>query len=328
MVLAMSRISIHPFNVLVTGGAGFIGSALAKKLVSNGAHVTILDLPEKLERISIDPTISVVAGDIARRDTFVVLSRRGHFDAVLHLAAQSSARISHDQPEKDIDTNAKGTLLLIEWCREQGIDRVLYASSMAVYGEPKQLPVTEESPPAPLSYYGVSKLAGEYYIKANASTGLHYTIFRLFNVYGPGQDMQNLKQGMASIYLAYVMKKQEVPVTGSLERFRDFIYIDDVVDAWLRALHDKRAYNKIYNLGSGIKTTVRELLDIIITAYGYDPTTYPVRNIGGHPGDQFGIVSDISRFQQDFNWVPRISLKEGIARMVAWLTEENCEVIP
>lgn len=307
---------------LITGGAGFIGGALAAALARDGAEVTILDLPEKLARSALDPGHGVVSGSVAEHATWQEVSRRGSFDAVLHLAAQTSGRVSHEQPEMDVESNAKGTLLLADWCRREGVERLLYASSMAVYGQPDEMPVSERTPPSPGSYYGVSKLAGEHYLRA---AGLRYTVFRLFNVYGPGQDMENLKQGMVSIYLAYVLAGEKVPVTGSLDRFRDFIHVDDVVEAWRRALTvgGEVAARRIYNLGSGVKTTVRELLEGIITACGHDPASYPVENVGGHYGDTFGIVSDSSLFGRDFGWRPRVDLASGIASMVDWLRPED-----
>lgn len=306
---------------LITGGAGFIGGALARALAARGARITVLDLPQKIEKTSLDPAFKVVAGDVAERATWEAAAGHGPFDAVLHLAAQTSARVSHERPEEDVDTNAKGTLLAADWCRRQGIERLLYASSMAVYGQPETLPVSEDAPPAPVSNYGVSKLAGEHYLRA---AGLPCTTFRLFNVYGPGQDMENLKQGMVSIYLAYVLAGEKVPVTGSLERFRDFIYIDDVVDAWLRVLDGPppgRPARGTYNLGSGVKTTVRQLLDVIIAACGHDPDGYPVEDVGGHPGDPWGTVSDSRRFAEDFDWRPRIDLDRGVGAMVDWLRQ-------
>ncbi len=306
-------------SYLITGGAGFIGYSLAKALDKKGASITILDTPEKIRKTTIDKKFTVIAGDIAKRDTFDDLPKGRTFDAVLHLAAQTSARISQEMPEMDIDTNGRGTMLLVDWCLKNGIDRILYSSSMAVYGDPEVLPVTEKTSLAPVSHYGVSKLTGEYYIKAASKLGLKHTIFRLFNVYGPGQDMSNLKQGMISIYLAYVMNGQTIPVTGSLDRFRDFIYIDDVVNAWVIALHDEKFYNRTYNLGTGVKTTVREAIDMIISAYGYDEKTYPVKEVEGHTGDQFGLVSDSTIFASESGWKPEVSVSEGVSRMVKWV---------
>jgi UDP-glucose 4-epimerase len=308
---------------LVTGGAGFIGLAMAKSLAARGHRVVLLDRPYKLERLPTIEGLTVFPADVADIDTYSELSTGTKFDAVLHLAAQTSARVSHENPMKDFQDNVKATLLLLEWCRKNKIKRFLYASSMAIYGEPKQNPVNEDAVPLPVSFYGVSKLAAEHYIRMYGDHGLQYTIFRLFNVYGPGQDMTNLKQGMVSIYLAYVLKNEEVPVTGSLERYRDFIHVDDVVNAWMLALDAPKSYGKTYNIGSGTKTTVREVLDLIIRACGYDPKAYPVRSVESHAGDMFGIISNCSSFQNDFSWIPQVLLAKGIKDMADWARSEK-----
>jgi len=301
-------------HYLVTGGAGFIGFALVRSLRRDGHRVTVVDR----RRLPPLPGVKAIRGDISSRAFLDRLESRRPVDAVLHLAAQTSARISQEKPGLDSDWNSKGTLLLLEWCRRHGVSRFLYASSMAVYGQPEELPVDEMAPVAPVSNYGVSKLAGENYIRAYERQGLLPTIFRLFNVYGPGQDMANLKQGMASIYLAYVLREREVPVTGELSRFRDFIHVDDVIRAWRLALNNEVTVGKLYNLGCGVKTTVRELLDIIIAACGHDPASYPVRQIAGHRGDQFGMLSDSTRFQADTGWKPDTAVADGIERMAQW----------
>ncbi len=302
---------------LITGGAGFIGGALARRLHGEGHAVTLLDLPEKWRRTPADLPGSHIGGDISRRETFRGIE--GGFDAVFHLAAQTSARISHEEPERDVDTNARGTLLLAQWCLSRGIRRIFHASSMAIYGNPSRLPVVESDLPSPVSFYGVTKLAGEHYLLAHKPLGLEPTIFRLFNVYGPGQDMTNLKQGMVSIYLAYLSKGEEIPVTGSLDRFRDFVFIDDVIDAWMAAISSPRSQGRVYNIGTGETATVRQVLDLLIRAWGLDPLKWPVREIEPHAGDVFGMRSDSSRFRADFGWSPRVPLEEGIGRMVSWL---------
>ncbi len=305
---------------LVTGGAGFIGGAIVRRLVAGGHSVTILDLPEKIKRSSFPSSVNVISGDVASETTFKKLT--APFDAVFHMAAQTSARVSHEEPERDIEVNARGTLLLAQWCVRHNVRRLLYGSSMGIYGNPSELPVKETLLPGPVSFYGVTKLAGEHYLNAHIPLGLQPTSFRMFNVYGPGQDMANMKQGMISVYLAYIHAGQSVQVTGSLDRFRDFIYIDDIVDAFLLAVDSQRSHGETYNLGCGITHTVRQVLDLLIAACGQDPATYPVQEIEGHAGDTFGICSDSTKFRSAFGWVPKVKLEDGIKRMVGWLREE------
>jgi UDP-glucose 4-epimerase len=139
----------------------------------------------------------------------------------------------------------------------------------------------------------------------------------MFNVYGPGQNLANLRQGMASIYLAYLLQGQEVPVTGSLERFRDFVYIDDVIEAWMTVLQRPATASPVYNIGSGQPTTVRDLLGLLIAACGLPPE-HPVRQLTAPPGDQFGLYADARRAAAELGWTARTPLSEGLRRMAAW----------
>jgi UDP-glucose 4-epimerase len=305
-------------RVVITGGTGFIGQAVAAALVARDVDVTLLDLPDRIGRVAPGLRARVIAGDVGERSAYDRLDAAGNYDAVIHLAAQTSNRVSHEEPERDVNTNARGTLLITEWCCARGISRLLYSSSMAVYGHPEKLPIQEKDRTLPFSYYGITKLAGEHYIRANRGRGLNATIFRLFNVYGPGQDLANLKQGMASIYLAYVLRGLKVPVTGSLDRYRDFVYIDDVVAAFLRVLDEPKAYGRIFNVGSGTSTTVRDLLQVIVASAGEDPARYPVEQVESHAGDQFGMVADASLLRDELGWHPTVPLPEGIRRMVTW----------
>ena len=185
---------------VVTGGAGFIGGRIAERLVARGDEVVVLDdLSTSSERTAPEGTTLVVA-DLSDERTYAE-GLKGPFDAVFHLGAQSSGEISHLSPARDFDVNARGTLLLLRWAEASRVSRFLHASSMAVYG-PVEGPVLETAPTQPGSYYGVSKVAGEAAVRFFAARGLQTTTFRMFNVYGPGQNLGNLRQGMVSIYLA------------------------------------------------------------------------------------------------------------------------------
>lgn len=302
---------------MVTGGGGFIGSHIARALWERGDEVVVLDNLSTGLAANVPTEAQFVKGDITRRESLELIPR-AHFDAVLHLAAQSSGEISHEDPVHDLHTNALGTLSLLEWCRGHGVSRFLYASSMAIYGLTDQLPVREDQNLDPYSFYGISKQAAEQYVRHYAKQGMDTTILRMFNVYGPGQDLGNLKQGMVSIYLAYLAQGEPILVKGSLDRFRDFIYIDDVVDAWLKCLCNPNSYRRVYNLGSGKKTLVRELLPQLIRAWGQDPSAYPIEERGGTPGDQFGIYPDVTSLRRDTGWEPNVSLADGLSRMTSW----------
>jgi UDP-glucose 4-epimerase len=274
-------------------------------------------------RENIPSEAEFVEYDLARADCLDHLPS-GKFDAVCHLAAQSSGPASAEMPYYDLQANAASTLLLSRWCLKNSVPRFLYASSMVVYGNDAVSPVTEDAVCDPVSYYGVSKLTSEKLLKLAAREGLNVTSFRMFSVYGPGQNMENLRQGMASIFMAYLLRGVEVPVTGSLDRFRDFIFIDDVVDAWVRALHLSVTPDPVYNLGSGVPTTVRELLGLLIRVMGL-PSDHPIRELAGTASDTFGMCAAVYRAEIDLGWRPVTKLEDGLKTMFEWAHIERKE---
>ena len=271
-------------NYIVTGGAGFIGSRIASALLEEGHDVTVVDDLSTGKRSNVPDRALFIKGDLSAAQTYKELPHA--IDGILHLAGQSSGEISFEDPVRDLERNTVSTLRLLQYAREVDCKRFVYASSMSVYGDTRGQPGSENSPCVPQSCYGIGKLASEQYIKA-LSGSMSFTIWRMFNVYGPGQDLSNLKQGMVSIYLAQALKSNEILVKGSEERYRDFIYIDDVVRAWVRSLGCSSCDNKVLNLGTGVKTTVKELLDLIIAVSGEKT----LRIEKGTQGDQYGIVA-------------------------------------
>jgi len=308
-------------RVLITGGAGFIGSHLAKRLLNTGNDVTILDNLTTGESNNIPSGADFINCDISKKKTYKTLTGR-EFSHVLHLAAQSSGEISNEKPDLDLEVNTLGTLLLLRWCIKHNIPHFIYASSMAVYGDTDKNPISETDPCSPLSFYGISKFSSEQYIHHFSKKGLNTTIFRMFSVYGPGQNMSNLKQGMVSIFMAYLMENEEIWVKGSKDRFRDFIYIDDVVDAWVSAMDQPAAYGKTYNLATGKKTFVHQLINQEIKTFNLNPETYPVKYEGTTPADQFGLYADVSKIRSELNWYPKTDLKTGLALMADWVRDK------
>lgn len=300
---------------LITGVAGFIGSALAKRLLDEGYRVVGIDnfltglvenIPPGVIFLEIDITDSA---QLEKLDSY-------DFDVVLHLAAQTSGEISFDDPEKDLQINALGTLYVAQYCSNRNIPRLLYASSATVYGDAETQPILVSQCKQPKSYYGITKLAGEQYLRL-FSEKINITTLRMFNVYGPGQNIDNIKQGMVSIYLYYLMKGEPILVKGSKDRFRDFIYIDDVVDAWVAAVEGSETYGGVYNLSSGSKTTVADLLLVLCEAWG-EPQ-HAIAYTDGTPGDTLGSVGSIEKTKNDLNWSPKVDLKDGVNRTVNWV---------
>jgi len=297
-------------KILITGGAGFIGTALARKLTDLAYEVSLLDLPQKFK--SYHKEYECYEVDIRQSEDFKVLEHK-QFSHIFHLAAQTSGAISQENPTLDVDTNVKGTLNVCNFARACGAQKIIFSSSMATYGN-QEGNISESTPLTPLSNYGVSKLCGEAYIKSFGQFDIQWSIFRLFNVYGPGQDMHNLKQGMASIFMAQALTSDCIRVTGSLQRYRDFVYIDDVVQALLLGL-EGRTDSQVYNVGSARATRVRELIECILSLCHRE--SLEVCNVGGHEGDTFGSLADITKLQS-LGWSPKVSLTEGLSKMYAY----------
>lgn len=303
-------------NYLVTGGAGFIGSQLAQSLVADGHKVVVVDNLSTGYMKNIPPKAVFIKGDIA--DPMIIDKLYAHsFEAIFHIAGQSSGEVSFENPIYDLQTNTQSTLLLLKLCRETSCKKFVYASTMSVYGDQKQLPVSEGDIPMPKSFYGVGKLASEHYLRIYANFGIATAALRLFNVYGPGQNMENLKQGMVSIFLAQAINNNHIHVKGAAERFRDFVYIDDVVKAFRKTeISIDAGENLCLNVCSGQKTTVGEVVDNIIHNVN--------RNItkefkGSTPGDQFGIYGDNTRIKEQIGWVPQVNFANGLERTVKFL---------
>lgn len=304
-------------TILITGGAGFIGSHLSRWCIDRGYKVIVVDNCSTGDVKNIHPDAIFFRSDITDPDLYEKLSEFS-IQSVFHLAAQSSGEVSHNNPVEDIRINTLGTVQILEFCKKNRIERFLYASSMAIYGNPEYNPVNESNYPNPESFYGLSKLCSEQYIQHYYYSGIKTTIFRMFSVYGPGQNLLNLKQGMVSIFLAYLLNNEPLLIKGSLERFRDFIYIDDICSAWIEALDNEASYGKTYNLGTGIKTRVDELVSSLFSVMDLDPNTYTVKICGNTPDDQFGLFADIDCISKDLKWKPVNTLSMGLEKMVKW----------
>ena len=294
--------------ILVTGGAGFIGSRVAEALLAEGHDVVVADDLSTGKRSNVPERASFLELDLAREEDVAQLPDE-RWDGILHLAGQSSGKRSFDDPLHDFDANARSTLLLAQLARERGVPVLVHASSMSVYGRGGSEPLSEESPTEPVSYYGASKLAAERALAVAAGAGLRTCSLRMFNVYGAGQDLENLDQGMVSIYLAYILRGEPVLVRGALDRVRDLVHIDDVVEAWKLAF--TRPAAGPVNVGSGAGTRVDTLLKQLFRAceVGDD---YPVVQAEGTPGDMHATVADIRRARDLLGWEPRVSLEAGL----------------
>ena len=305
-------------RVLVTGGAGFIGSHLVKRLVRDEDEVTVLDnlstgRKDNLEHLLREDRLRFVYGDI--RDPENVRSCVREADRVVHLAAIASVPYSIRKPSETHDVNVEGTLNVLRACNEYKITKLVYASSCAVYGEPRFIPVTEEHQFSATSPYAESKIASEAYCELfREKHHLQTVCLRVFNVYGTNQ--YNSDYGGVITQFVERLKKQETPVIyGDGEQSRDFIYVDDVVETIARIVQTPNDSDGNYNLGSGRATTINQLVRALQRILGdkeFRPTYSSAR-----PGDIRHSQADISKARRLLGFEPLTSLEEGLERLVS-----------
>ncbi|MBH10183.1 MAG: hypothetical protein CMG74_07510 [Candidatus Marinimicrobia bacterium] len=301
-------------SYLVTGGADFIGSALARKLVDLGHSVIIIDNLSTGFRKNISERATFIEGDCSDKKVIAKLEN-AQFDAIFHIAGQSSGEISFENPIYDLNANTLSTLLLLKYAKEYHCKKFIYASTMSVYGDQPDSPVKESAKNNPLSFYAIGKIASENYMKLFVDFGMTNTALRLFNTYGPGQNMENLNQGMVSIFLEQAFSSKRIIIKGDKNRFRDYVFIDDVVDAFIKAeAFDDDKY-RVINIGTGIRTTVNELLGKMISMLPYEIT---VKFVESTLGDIHGIYADVSLANSSLDWVYTHNIDEGLKLMLNW----------
>jgi len=309
-------------TVLVTGGAGFIGSHLVHALLVRGYDVRVYDNLSSGRRdnlADIVEDVEVIEADICDADE---LSRafRG-VDYCLHQAAIPSVPRSITSPRHTNRTNVEGSLNVFMAAKVAGTRRVVYASSSAVYGNVSDVPVNESHSPSPLSPYGVSKTAAEMY--AQSLGNLHHIDFvglRYFNVFGPRQDPRSQYAAVVPIFLSHMFAGRRPPVHGDGLQSRDFSYIDNVVDANLKAMTAPGPLQGVYNIACGRTTTVLELVGMLndILDAELDPIFTSARN-----GDIRYSCADISKAQQAFAYQPTVTVQEGLQKAVEWFRAEE-----
>jgi UDP-glucose 4-epimerase len=304
-------------NVLVTGGAGFIGSHLSAALVEAGHGVRIVDNLSTgfLWRIeSILPRIELMQQDICEKGV-AAQAVRG-MDYVLHQAAIPSVARSNEDPVGTCDANVLGTVSLLQACREAGVKRLVYAASSSAYGTSPTLPKVETMCPNPLSPYAVSKLAGEQYCQVFSELGFVETVcLRYFNIFGPMQDPNSQYAAVIPRFIRATLNNEELPLEGDGTHSRDFTYIENVVQANLLALTVPQASGKVFNIGCGerydLNTVIRDIGEII----GMSPK---VRKLPSRPGDVPHSLANISRAKELLGYSPAVEFREGLNRTIQW----------
>ena len=306
---------------LVTGVAGFIGAAIAKRLLNEEHEVVGIDNLSTGYLDHIPEGVQFYEIGVHEVEVLKIL-KNYQFDAIFHIAGQSGGELSYADPIYDLQSNSQSTLLLLKYASESKCKKIIYAGTVSVYGEPKtslKIPETEDL--MPKSFYGVGKLASEHYLRIYAQQfGLDTISLRLFNVYGPGQNLNNLQQGITSIYLSQAVRGKHIHVKGSKDRFRDLIYIDDVIDAFMTVLTDKFKGFNTYNVCTGKKTVVENIVNEIKRNLPFDVS---VEYEGLTPGDVFGYTGSPEKLMSESNWEPNMEFKDGLKIMVEWVLEDE-----
>lgn len=307
-------------RVIVTGVGGFIGSNLARDLISDGIEVLGVDCFSTGSREAVPKECNLLEYDCSDPKLYQesLLTQCGDIDVIFHLAGQSSGEISFSDPIRDITDNCLSTLQLLDFSRKKGVPQFVYASSMSVYGSPtnRDQAVRESDICTPLSMYAVGKMASESYMRIFADEyGLNTHALRFFNVYGPGQNLKNMKQGMMSIYLQQALAKRTIVVRGSLDRFRDFVFIDDVVASLRAAALSARSGFDVTNVCTGKPTTVRDLVRCLSDLL---PFAIDVEQQEGTPGDQFGIYGSTEKLKENLINQEFTDLRTGAERFISW----------
>lgn len=313
-------------KVLITGGAGFIGSNLAEYLIRKGCKVKIIDnlSTGKIDNLKeVAENIELKTGDITDITAFKDIFEG--IDYVVHLAAVTSVQKSLEEPDLTYKVNLEGTRNTLEFSEKFKIKRFVFASSCSIYGNPKKLPVSEEAELSPLSPYADSKVKGERICFDYLKRGLDIVILRFFNVFGPRQDAESQYSGVISRFIKKILNSENPIIYGDGEQTRDFVYVEDVLNAIEKALTSKLVKNRVFNIGSGQRHSVNQIFNILkeISSFNGRPEFMERRK-----GEVRHTLADISRAERELGWKPKISIDEGLRRtfeyMKASIEKERC----
>jgi UDP-glucose 4-epimerase len=298
-------------RILVTGGAGFIGSHLVDRLIREEETVSIVDNLSTGKKKNLNKKAKFYKVDVASQSLALVFKNEKP-EVIFHLAAQMDIRRSVADPAFDAQSNIIGMIRLLELAVQQGSRRVIFASSGgAVYGEQELFPAPETHATHPLSPYGVSKLAGEHYLHYYRKVcGLESTVLRFANVYGPRQDPFG-EAGVVAIFTQKMLKKEQAVINGNGKQTRDFVFVEDVIDANIAVLRGQ--VSDTFNIGTGIETSVNELFGHLneITAAGIKEVHGPEKK-----GEQLRSSLDCQKITSALDWSPQVPLREGMTRTV------------
>ena len=315
-------------KILITGGLGFIGSNLARRLVESGHEVRVVDslIPEyggNLRNLhDLHDKIKINLSDI--RDTYLIKELIKGQDYIFNLAGQTSHLDSMENPFIDLDINAKAQLSILEACRKYNPEaRIVFASTRQIYGKPKYLPVDEKHPRHPVDVNGINKIAGEqYHILYHEVYGIASSVLRLTNTYGPRMRIKDARQTFLGIWIKNLLQGKPIQVFGEGDQRRDYNFVDDAIDALLLAATSDNAIGKAFNLGSPDPLSLMETAKIMcnqIEAAKFEMVPFPQDRKAIDVGD---FICDYSAFSNSFGWMPKVSFEEGISKSIDFFKKE------
>ena len=314
-------------RVLVTGGSGFIGSHTVDLLMSRGHEVIVVDdlstgFMANLARWKDHPQFTFVKADITNAIAGTleqIAAIKGPIERMIHFAAQTAVPLSMDDPVSDIRVNVAGSVALLEYARRNGIQKVAFASSSAVYDDDAAVPVTEDSRARPSSPYGIDKLAVEFYLDYYARLyGLKYTALRFMNVYGPRQDPKSHYSGVISIFLDRAITNAPITIFDDGEQTRDFVYVTDVAEAVAKSCLEDGAHGEIINIGTGVEVTVNQIARTILDLAKSNST---VTHAPARAGDIRRSVTTMDKAERLLAFHPKVNLREGLDQTLAWVRD-------
>jgi len=305
-------------KILVSGGAGFIGSHLTDKLMDKGHNVVVVDNLSTGKKENLNPKAKFYEADICNSEISQIFEEEKP-EIVFHFAAQIDVRKSVKDPIQDAKTNILGSLNLLQNCQKNEVRKFIFASSGgAIYGDTDIIPTPETHSENPESPYGICKLTIEKYLHFYKETfGLNYTALRLANIYGPRQNSKG-EAGVIAIFCDKILKNEEVVINGDGEQTRDFVFVDDVVNAALLSMGQEKS--DIYNIGTGIETNINEIFGKIkeLTGSNCEESHAP-----GKPGEQKRSCLDNSKAKKKLGWRPEYGLEKGLMDTIKWFKENE-----
>jgi UDP-glucose 4-epimerase len=307
-------------NILLTGAAGFVGSNVFNELNDGCNKITVIDNLKTGYISNLPQDVNFINMDCSDEK---LLKLNNYYDCIIHIAGQASKEGSFNDVFYDFNSNAKSTLVLLEYAKRTNCKRIIFISTVCVYGGTSNPGIyNENSDICYDTFYSIHKHTSEKYLYLyKKHYDIDFTIFRLFTCYGPGQDLTNMSKGMVSIYLSqFLNKNPNVVIKGELTRYRDFIYVKDVAFIIKDAINNKLFFNDVFNLGSGVKTSIHELLNIIMKEGNFDKNIIVEKEI---IGDMMGCVSDNSKLKNIYkNNFEFTSLNHGIREMIKFYKAE------